>query len=50
MQSRKVSYLRVIHREETGLQGLVSVDLTVMRITIRIADGVLIPVPNGLLE
>jgi len=50
MQSSKVSHLRVAHHEGTGLKGLVSVDLKATNVDFRIADGVLIPAPNGLAE
>lgn len=50
MQSSKVYYLRVVHREGTGLKGLVSVDLAAINVAFRIADGGLIPAPNGLAE
>lgn len=50
MLSSKIRYLRVAYREETGLKGLVFVDLVASRIAFRIADGALIPAPNGSVE
>lgn len=49
MQLSKVRDLREAYREETGLQGLVSVGLTTTSVVVRIADGALIPTPNGLM-
>lgn len=49
MQLSKIRDLREAYREETGLQGLVSVGLATTSVVVRIADGALIPTPNGLM-